>query len=107
MIKYTRRDYLYERCTHVEYYSQFLTDEVITYVDNAIGHERIINSEDESLSDIEIRHWDRIVYNLKPLVSDEILIEAQEGWSLMTGVCIAKQAARCIWRKNQNAIGYQ
>lgn len=107
MIKYTRRDYLYERCAHDEYYSQFLTAEIIEYVESKIGREKILSSEDETLSDIDVRNWDRIVYNLKPLVCDEILIKAQEGWSLMTGVCIAKQAARYVWRKNHNAIKHQ
>ena len=106
-IKYNRRDYMYKRCTYDEYYSQFLTDDIIKYVEANVGRERIINSTDDNFNDIDIRHWDRIVYNLKPLVSDELLILAQEGWSLMTGVCIAKQAARIIWRENQNAIGFQ
>lgn len=104
---YTRRDYLYSRCSFDEYYGQFITDEVLQYVDNRIGHINIINSKDENFNDIDIRSWDRIVYNLKPLIDDQILTEAQEGWSLMTGVCIAKMAAKLIWRMNQNAIGYQ
>jgi hypothetical protein len=106
-IKYNRRDYMYKRCTYDEYYSQFLTADNIKYVEANVGRERIINSTDDNFNDIDIRHWDRIVYNLKPLVSDELLILAQEGWSLMTGVCIAKQAARIIWRENNNAIGHQ
>jgi len=104
---FTRRDYLYTRCSFEEYYSQFITSEVIEYVDAKIGHTNIINSKDENFNDIDIRNWDKIVYNLKPLVDDQLLIEAQEGWSLMTGVCIAKMAAKLIWRMNQNAIGFQ
>lgn len=106
-MKYNRRDYMYERCTYDEYYYQFLTVEIIDYVEASIGRSKIIDSNDENFNDIDIRDWDRIVYNLKPLVDDQLLIQAQEGWSLMTGVCIAKRAARYIWKENQNAIGYQ
>lgn len=104
---FTRRDYLYTRCSFDEYYSQFITAAVIQYVDNRIGHTNIINSKDENFNDIDIRSWDRIVYNLKPLIDDQVLTEAQEGWSLMTGVCIAKMAAKLILRENDNAIGHQ
>ncbi len=103
---YIRRDYLYTRCTFDEYYSQFVTPEVLSYVDSKLGND-IILSKDETFKDIELSKWDKLVYNLKPLICDQLLIEAQEGWSLMTGVCIVKQAARIIWRKNNNALGIQ
>lgn len=104
---YTRRDYLYARCSFDQYYGQFITPEVIQYVDTRIGHDNIINSEDENFNDIKLIYWDKIVYNLKPLVDDQLLTEAQEGWSMSTGVCIAKMAAKLIRRMSQNAFGYR
>lgn len=94
---YTRRDYLYTRCTFDEYYGQFVTLEVLSYVDSKLGND-IILSEDETCGNIQLHNWDRLVYNLKPLVSDQVLIETQEGWSLSTGVCIVKMAAKQLWR---------
>jgi hypothetical protein len=101
---YIRRDYLYTRCSFDEYYSQFVTSEVLSYVDSKLGND-IILSKDDIFEHIGLREWDRLVYNLKPLVSDQILTEAQEGWSLMTGVCIVKVAAKLIWR-NHNESRY-
>jgi hypothetical protein len=99
---YIRRDYLYTRCSFDEYYSQFVTSEVLSYVDSKLGND-IILSKDETFKDIELSKWDKLVYNLKPLISDQLLIEAQEGWSLMTGVCIVKVTAKLIWRNHNES----
>ncbi len=91
---YTRRDYLYNRCTHREYYSQFVTEEIRNYVQRRIGLNDILNSTDEWFNDIPIKRWDSIAYNLRVLVGDQLLTETQAGWCLATATCISKEAAR-------------
>lgn len=92
----TRRDYIYSRCSHRDYYSQFVTESVRDYVERKIGLETIQNSTDEWFNDIPLKRWDMIAYNLRMIVDDQTLIEAQEGWCLSTSCCIAKEAARQI-----------
>jgi len=91
---YTRRDYLYKRCTHREYYSQFVTEEIRNYVQRRIGLNDILNSTDEWFNDIPLKRWDSIAYNLRVLVDDQLLTETQAGWCLATATCISKEAAR-------------
>jgi hypothetical protein len=94
---FIRRDYLYTKCTFDEYYGQFITPEVLDYVYSKLKS-GIITSEGENCQHIGLRDLSNLVYNLRPLVSDQLLIEAQEGWSVMTGVCIIKMAMKLIWR---------
>lgn len=93
---YTRRDYLYKKCDHDQYYSQFVTDSIINLVERRIGLDTILDSTDEWFNDIPLKRWDELVFYIQPLVNSEVIIKTQEGWSISTGVCIAKQAAKML-----------
>ena len=91
---YTRNDYLDGKCTHREYYAQFVTEEVRQRVTQRIGKSRIVASEDEHFNDISLVHWDRV----GPFWSaiHERVKEAGDYMTMAGIVCIAKEAARQI-----------
>jgi len=108
MIKYTRKDYLDNKCTHREYYAQFVNDSVMARVGSKIGVDRILNSTDEHLNDIPVKDWDDLggfafrgnimtwrPSNIEP-IDITLLREAMDGVSPAGLVCIYKEAARQI-----------
>ena len=100
---YTRQDYLYNRCNHRDYYSQFVTEEIKNYVQRWIGLHTILNSTDDWFNDIPLKSWDSIAYNLRELINNQVLIESQAGWSLSIATCISKEAARQLKEKDRTA----
>ena len=99
----TREQYGKGECTHEEYFGQFVTEPIKTYVCRVIGEQRIMDSFDPHFNDIPLREWDRLSPQIATMIDRDKLREA-EGWrdpktfpwSLSTAVCIAKQAARII-----------
>lgn len=80
---------------HREYYSQFVTPEVKRLVLRGIGRKELLRSTDPHLNDIELDRWDRLAYQIDS-VAVTLLHEAGDSFSLGTGVCILKEAAKQI-----------
>ena len=97
---YTRRDYLYKRCDHDQYYSQFITDGIMALVERRLGLDAILDSVDEWFNDIPLKRWNDLSFYIKPMIDIQTLIKTQEGWSMSTGVCIGKQAAKMLRDKH-------
>ena len=100
-------DYHDGKCTHHEYYSQFVTDDIKQLVINSIGKEAIQRSTDPHLNDIPLVKWDRLNTTVRALVDRNLHKELHNAtygerdkdkfiWSLSEGVCIAKAAARIV-----------
>jgi hypothetical protein len=87
---YTRADYLEHKCTHEEYYSQFVTAGIMRLVTSTFGKERLQAAfdSDRHFNTIPLAQWDRIAphvnVSLKPY-GDYLTLSGQ--------VCILKQAA--------------
>lgn len=92
---WTRKDYLDKKCSHKEYYDQFVNVEILSYIKAALG-DRIRKSTDPHFNDIPIGTWDCRVETIHLLVSKDLIRETGQGWSLSSGVSIAKAAARRI-----------
>lgn len=102
----TRKDYLFGPRDKVEdgmnihrkYYSQFVNKEVLTAVEYTFGAEELIlaYAKDAHLNDIPVRKWDNLTAAYANLVDSDLLKRAGEVWSVSTGVCILKEAARQI-----------
>lgn len=100
---YTRKDYMTKKCSHHEYYSQFVTEGTKRFVLRDLTIKQIknaINSGDEHLNEIKIPFnnmgrggswwWDNSPAN-------EILIkELGESRSPSTYTCVGKAAARIL-----------
>lgn len=99
---YTRQDYLNGKCTHQEYYRQFVDDRVLSLADTIISRYGITKAQtgyktDKHLNFIPLRVWDStshvISYNT-PLINK---LHARGDYLTLAGcVCIAKAAAREI-----------
>ena len=108
-VEFDSKDYRAGLCSHREYYTQFLTDNIIDYVLKNIGLTVISNSTDTHLNDIPLRRWDALPA-IKQLIDTEkfkrlnnvTYAEHERGnfiWSLCDQICIAKTAARVIKAK--------
>lgn len=92
---FTRSEYMAGKISHKDYYDQFVTDQMVKEIGQAIGIARIKNSKHSSFNDIPLHRWDR----LSPMIismSSDIHKQTGEIASLGASVCIAKAAARRI-----------
>jgi len=87
----SRKDYLDRKCTHREYYSQFVTDEIKGIVEHSIGIDALKASTDKHLNDIRLSKWDRL---FMPSGTNAKLKEAGDYLTPAGKVCILKEAAR-------------
>ena len=99
---HTRADYLAGKCSHDDYYSQFVTPAVLSRVKLYIGEKRIRQSSDPHFNDVPLVLWDHL--NLQTAIHVETWRTANEykgtpgkfPWSLSDSVCIGKRAAKII-----------
>lgn len=91
---YTRKDCLDQKCSHREYYAQFVTDEERARVARHFGKAKLLASTDPHLNDIPLRHWDAL--SPGPKAVSEKLLAAGDYSTLAGWVCIYKEAARQI-----------
>jgi len=94
---YTRQDYLDEKCTHSEYYSQFVSTWCKQYVAEQIGKDKLVSNIDPHMNDIPACKWDALHWEiaLDPHVSETLRrVQDTDGLTMSNTVCIAKEAAR-------------
>lgn len=89
----TRKDLLEKRCTHREYYEQFVTPATRHSVLHAIGIDRLMwayKNGEGHLNEIPLREWDAIptYWSVKKLK------EAGDFTTMAAHVCVVKEAAR-------------
>jgi hypothetical protein len=92
---YTRNDYLEKRCSHREYYGQFVSAAILRTVRVSVGEYRIKNSTDPHFNDIPLSIWDNVL-TLAPCYLTKAMREAGDNPTLAGLVCVAKEAARQI-----------
>ena len=97
-ILFTYQQYLNGECTHQEYYDQFVTNYYIALLSSI--KQRILNSKDKHLNDIELRTWDTLA-NFVTITKEH---KDKYGlWNCLSSkVCILKAAARRIQKENKN-----
>jgi hypothetical protein len=106
---FDRNDYMQGKCNHQEYYSQFTTKAMITYICNRIGKSRIEGSTDKYFNDIGLAWWDNldaklfIDKELYKLCNNATYTESARSnfmWSPSCNVSILKAAASIV-RENK------
>jgi hypothetical protein len=97
---YTRKDYLDKKCTHRQYYAQFVDDNVKKRVFSLISLKKLLSAKDEYLNDIKLELWDRVLSPLPTYIGDKIR-DSGTFPSLSDCVCIAKEAAKQIIEENK------
>lgn len=88
---FTRQDYMADKCTHEQYYAQFINDAGIEMVKNSKAFKTLIKKGSKDVSTVEVGVWDCIgtageAANLLKTLGD--------NWSLSAAVCINKAIAR-------------
>lgn len=108
MTFFTNDDYLNKKCTHGEYFRQFITPATLPSIWEVIPKEQILNSVHHVLNDTPLRKWDWLsgyaAANKKPLLQfDQTAMAAADGGHLWhhSILSLAKQAA-LEWRNHQN-----
>lgn len=96
----TRQEYLDQKVTHDEYYSQFVTDCIYLAVFNRFNKALLKSaySEDKSFNTIPLRFWDSLANNNLHLfysIKDHLALCGEIN-TLAVRVRILKQAARQI-----------
>ena len=81
---------------HQDYYGQYVTNGIKFIVLSHITLNELIGSKDPYLNDILLVRWDRLVPVLEWHNVPTRLKEQGDSFSLGTGVCILKEAARQI-----------
>ena len=96
---FTRKDYVFDKkCTHREYYAQFVTDKTKEAVLDCWG-EKLFKSKDEHLNDLPLDTWDRMYLPFK-----DIYDVVGDYHTLGNKVCIAKEAARQIIEARKGVV---
>ena len=101
--KFLRQDYMSGKCTHREYYGQFVTDSLKSQVASVMGLEYIQKSTDKYFNDkpcsrptmssgILGEYWDDAAALASPFLDHKIRM-ADGGVSLADRVCAVKEAA--------------
>jgi hypothetical protein len=101
-IQFTRRDYVYDnKCSHDEYYAQFVTESVKRLVLSKWSATKIKESfaVDHNLNNLPLAQWDRLAEILS--MNHDLMRKLAEangsgGTSLSDRVCTLKRAARAI-----------
>lgn len=93
---YTRKEYMRDSQTngpaaHRRYYGQFVNSHTISRVINAIGKDRILSSTNLHFNDIPLKEWDSLVRGLPVAMAMQA---AGDYYTISSGVCIAKEAAK-------------
>lgn len=98
----TRKDYVGNFQTdhaseiHRRYYSQFVTAEMKETVGVIFGLDALVESyaKCHHLNSIPLSRWDALIVSHQHLVNGDLLQAAGERYSLVSGTCIFKEAAR-------------
>lgn len=90
---YKRKDYMSGKCTHEQYYNQFINDNIKLLLKDSIDINKIKKSKDKHFNDIPLEWWDRIRLTCDVV---DMLKQAGDYYTLSGQVCILKQAARQI-----------
>lgn len=90
---FTREDYMDDKCTHRQYWAQFVTAETRARVLAAFGRERLVNTEDQRhFNSIPLKEWDRIGVSMV-----RGTMEKHGDYLTQSGeICILKEAAKQI-----------
>lgn len=114
MKTFNSKEYMAGKCTHDEYYRQFVNDSVLAVVERYIGMEAIKNSTDEHMNDTPLKKWDEL-NQIRYAINKPLWIECNNAtyasnadgrflWSLADQVCIAKAAARVLKAKTEQKV---
>ncbi len=95
---FTRNQYVKGQCSHDEYYSQFITQELVNFLPKVISLETLSASRDkEFMNDIPLSKWDSVAKSFLSVKSLANKFKAYGDTPSLGGmVCLAKVIAKQI-----------
>jgi hypothetical protein len=98
-----RSDYLSGKCTHREYYAQFVSSDTLAKVKRRFGIDKLVEAygKDASFNTIPLSTWDILSY--KPLLKIPMKL-CDDYLTVSGGVCIFKEAAKQLVEKHLEKI---
>ena len=94
-----RSDYLNGKCTHREYYAQFVSGDILARVKHRFGIDKLVEAyeKDNHFNAIPLKIWDNLSY--KPTL--KIPMKSCDDYLTVSGgVCIFKEAAKQLVEKH-------
>ena len=99
---FTHKDYVIERkCTHQQYYAQFVTEEIKMIVVLNFGLDTLKEAyqEDRTFNTIPLHRWDSLGIFLNVPIMHDKFKQHQDFISQASIVCVLKEAARQVVRQ--------
>ena len=96
---FTHKDYVIERkCTHQQYYAQFVTEEIKMIVVLNFGLDTLKKAyqEDKAFNTIPLHKWDLLEIFLNVPIMHDKFKQHQDFISQASVVCVLKEAARQV-----------
>lgn len=104
--QHSRADYLAGRCSHQDYYGQFVDDPLRALVSRRFGVEALraalVRGDTSFNRSIPLREWDGLSLALDNRVFRERLKAAGDFYSTAGAVCALKEAARQVASSEQH-----
>jgi hypothetical protein len=105
--EHTRQDYMNKKCTHHEYYRQFVNTRIVGIVTHALGDAIRKSKDGEHFGDIPLVRWDALSDEIRNAIDSKkwkrlecpLVSSGRIFWSLSSAVCIAKTAAK-MWKES-------
>ncbi|MGA0021607.1 MAG: hypothetical protein ACO3GW_05530 [Vulcanococcus sp.] len=95
MATITRKQYLAHTAELFDaYFLQFAGPGYRSALSGKFGPEELLASTDPHFNDIPLARWDDAARELYPYVNHRKITEAEDFYTLSTGVCLAKAMAR-------------
>ena len=96
---FTRHDYMNKKCSHFEYYSQFVNEVMKSVILRKYSKEQLTKlfEEDKHLNNIPLKFWDSSEGSFKQdIARTNKRLSGESIWSLSDHVCAMKAAAQKI-----------
>lgn len=98
---YKREDYLNGKCTHSQYYDQYVTEYIKNIVRIKFTIRKLIEAsqQEKELNSIPLAKWDSLMHYTKYCKTK--LQENGDSYTMATSVCILKAAARQLIKEHK------
>lgn len=86
------------RTIHQAYFSQFASKEIVSFIAGKFSPQELVDAykKDQHLNNIDLPIWDDLARAIYPWIDHELLKTTGQFWSLSTGVCTCKAAAKIL-----------
>lgn len=94
--KFTQSDFINDKCSHSQYYSQYVTEGVKSALKELMGLHILMRSKDLELNDIDLSKWGSMSYYIEGIVRPLVKQIGETPYTIADGVLILKEAAKII-----------